>query len=80
MFSKNLKYFRLKNSLTKKELAEKAKVSPMAITYYENGERMPSMDIMKRLAEPLNVRVLISLPCGMNTLYSPMGNSAKTHL
>ena len=57
MFSKNLKYFRLKNSLTKKELAEKANVSPMAITYYENGERMPSMDIMKRLAQTLNVRV-----------------------
>lgn len=31
MFSQNLKYYRLKNNLTKKELAEKVNVAPMTI-------------------------------------------------
>lgn len=57
MFCKNLKYYRLKNNLTKKQLAEKAKVSSMAITNYENGNRMPNMEIINRLAQVLNVRI-----------------------
>lgn len=57
MFSKNLKYYRLKKQLTKKELAEKVNVSPMLITYYENDERKPSMEIIKKLAQALDVRV-----------------------
>lgn len=57
MFSRNLKYFRLKKGLTKKALADKANVSPMAITNYENGRRKPDMDILKSLAEALEVRV-----------------------
>lgn len=57
MFSKNLKYYRLKSSLTKKELAIRANITPMSITYYENGDRVPSMDIMKRLADVLDVKV-----------------------
>lgn len=57
MFNKNLKYFRLKNSMTKKDLAEHCNLTPMAITNYENGSRKPSMDIIKRMAEVLNVRV-----------------------
>lgn len=57
MFSKNLKYFRLKKGLTKKALADKANVSSMAITYYEGGKRKPDMDTLKSLAEALEVRV-----------------------
>ena len=57
MFGRNLKYYRLKNSLTKKALAAKCGLSPMAITNYENGSRKPSMDVLKRLAEALSVRV-----------------------
>jgi len=57
MFSKNLKYYRLKNSLSKKELAERVNVSSMAITNYESGTRKPSMDILKLLAKELGVRV-----------------------
>ena len=57
MFSRNLKYYRLKAGLSKKELAEKAGVSPMSVTHYENGDRKPGMDAMKALAEALNVRV-----------------------
>ena len=57
MFGKNLKYYRLKNSMTKKALSEAIGVTPMAITNYENGERQPSMDTIKKLAEALNIRV-----------------------
>lgn len=57
MFSKNLKYYRLQKNMTKKELASKVDVTPMAISYYENGERKPSMEIIKRLANVLEVRV-----------------------
>lgn len=57
MFSKNLKYYRLQKNMTKKELASKVDVTPMAISYYESGERRPNMEIIKRLADVLEVRV-----------------------
>ena len=57
MFSKNLKYYRLKNQLSKKALADKAGISAMAITNYEDGTRMPNMEILSALAAALGVRV-----------------------
>jgi len=57
MFSKNLKYYRLSRQLSKKELAEKARLTPMAITNYENGDRKPNMKILQALADALEVRV-----------------------
>ncbi len=57
MFNRNLKYYRLKNQLSKKELAERINVSAMAITNYENGSRMPNMEIMSALAAALGIRV-----------------------
>ena len=47
MISKNLKYYRLKQNMTKKELASLVNISPMAITNYENGKRRPDMKIIK---------------------------------
>ena len=57
MFSKNLKYYRLMKSLSKKELANKVDVTPMAISNYESGNRKPEMDILKKIAEVLEVRI-----------------------
>ena len=57
MFSKNLKYYRLKNHMSKKDLADKVHISAMAITNYENGSRNPNMEILSALAEALGVRV-----------------------
>ncbi len=57
MFSKNLKYYRLKNQLSKKALADKINVSAMAITHYEDGSRKPNMEILSALAAALGVRV-----------------------
>jgi len=57
MFGKNLKYYRLKNNMSMKELADLVHVSPMAINYYEKEERKPDMNMIKALAKALNVRV-----------------------
>lgn len=57
MFSKNLKYYRLKKGMSMKELAALAGVSSMTISYYESGERKPGMDTMKALAQALGVRI-----------------------
>ena len=55
MIGKNIKYYRLKNHMTKAELAKKAGLSAMAITHYENGERQPDLDTIRNLAGVLNV-------------------------
>ncbi len=57
MFYKNLKYYRLKQNMSKKELAFLVNVTPMTITYYESGKRRPNMDMIKALASALGVRV-----------------------
>ena len=57
MLGKNLKYYRLKNHMTKKALADAVGVSPMAITNYENDDRKPNMDTIKKLSNALHVRV-----------------------
>ena len=57
MFSKNLKYYRLKKNMSKKELASLVEVTPMAISHYESGDRRPGMDVIKALASALDVRV-----------------------
>ena len=57
MLGKNLKYYRLKNNMTKKALADAIGVTPMAITNYENDDRKPSMDIIKALAKALGIKV-----------------------
>ncbi len=57
MLGKNLKYYRLKNNMTKKALADAVGLSSMAITNYENDSRQPNMDTLKSLAKALNIRV-----------------------
>lgn len=57
MFSKNLKYYRLKKNMSKKDLASLVQVTPMAIGYYESGERKPGMDVIKALAKVLDVKI-----------------------
>lgn len=41
--------------LTQEELAEKVGVTVSAIANYENGRRRPRADILKRIAQALNV-------------------------
>ena len=53
MFGKNLKYYRLKNNMSMKELADLVQISPMAISHYEKEERRPDMQTIKALAKAL---------------------------
>lgn len=55
MFSKNLKFYRLKARMTKKALAEACGVTPMAITHYEAGDRRPGMDGLLAICDVLDV-------------------------
>lgn len=55
MFSKNMRFYRLKARMTKKALAEACGVTPMAITHYEAGDRRPSMDTLLRISSALDV-------------------------
>ncbi len=57
MFNKNLKYYRLKKNMSKKDLAEACGVTPMAITNYEQGSRRPEIDIISKMAKVLGVGV-----------------------
>lgn len=57
MLEKNIKYYRLKNNMTKKALADMMGVTPMAISNYENGTRRPNMDTLKAMARALGVKV-----------------------
>lgn len=56
MFSNNLKRIRLSKGMTKKELALACAVSPMAISFYESGQRKPTVDNALKIARSLNVR------------------------
>ncbi|KLU59275.1 hypothetical protein CEB3_c42610 [Peptococcaceae bacterium CEB3] len=77
MFSKNLKYYRLKNAMSKKELAEQVNVSSMAISNYENGKRKPDMELLKRMANVLGVRVSDFLAVRNNKLLFCHGEFRK---
>lgn len=77
MFCKNLRYYRLKKSMTKKILAEKCDLTAMAITNYENGSRMPNMDTLKKLAIALDVKVSDFLAVRNNNLVFVHGEFRK---
>lgn len=58
MFEKNLKYYRLKKGLKKKELAQAIGVTPMAVTLYEQGKRRPDMDRIYKICEVLDINMV----------------------
>ena len=78
MFEKNLKYYRLKNKMTRKALAEAIGVTPMAISNYESGKRRPSMDTIKLLAEVLHVTITDFLACNDTGLQFSHGKFKKS--
>ncbi len=77
MFGKNLKYYRLKNNMSMKELAEVVNISPMAISHYEKEERRPDMKTIKALANALHVRVTDFLASRDETLIFCHGEFRK---
>ena len=77
MFEKNLKFFRLKKKMTKKDLAKKCGLSQMAITNYENGTRRPDIEIIEKLAEALDVYVVDFLSAHNQNLVFQHGEFRK---
>lgn len=77
MLEKNIKYYRLKNNMTKKALADMIGVTPMAITNYENGNRKPSMDILRAMAKALGITVTDFLSGGLSDLQFVHGKFRK---
>lgn len=57
MISSNIRYYRLKKGISRSALASCCGLSAMAISNYESGERRPSMEIIKKIAEALDVKI-----------------------
>lgn len=55
MVGKKIKYYRLKKGLTIEELAKSIGCTKASISLYESDDRMPSNDILQKLAEALDV-------------------------
>ena len=61
----NIKKIRLDKKLSRKALAKKIGVSEVTITRYENNDREPNMNTLKKLSEALGVSVIdIIYPTG----------------
>ena len=54
-FDKNLKRLRNQRNLKQEELAERLNVTRQTISGWETGRRQPDLDMLKKLAEALNV-------------------------
>ena len=55
MAGKKIKYYRLKKGLTSEELANKIGCTKAAISLYENDERDPGNEMLKKIADALDV-------------------------
>lgn len=74
-FSEKLYELRLKSGLTQKELSEQIGVSQASINYWEKGQRTPSIDAAKKIADffSINISELV------DTMIEPT-NDYKTHM
>lgn len=54
-FSEKLKTLRLTNHLSQRDLADRVGVGKSQISYYENGERFPSADVLIKLSDVFRV-------------------------
>ncbi len=52
-----LRELRLKNNMTLKEVAKKAKVSYSSIVFYEQGKRIPRDEVKIRLCKIYNSKI-----------------------
>ena len=58
MLGKNIMFYRLKKGISKKELAAAIGISPMAITYYEQNQRIPDLAMTRKLAAVLETNLV----------------------
>lgn len=64
-FADTLKFLRKQHDMTQTELACELKVSRSTVGMYENGERKPDFDTLRKIAEFFNVDMnfLLGNPC-----------------
>ena len=55
--ARNIRFFRIKNRFSGRELAKRTGVSAVSISAYENSRCLPSLDVMFRLADVFDVSV-----------------------
>ena len=55
MLSKQITYLRRKSEMSQSQLATKLNISPSAIGMYEQGRRIPALDILMQMAKLFNV-------------------------
>lgn len=54
-FNSKVKILRVANNLTQKQLAERIGVAKSVVSYYEQGERFPSYDVLIKIARTFHV-------------------------
>lgn len=64
MFHINLKKQRLKCGLSQKQIADYLNITPQSVSKWENGDALPSIDYLPKLAECLN--------CDINDFFAPI--------
>lgn len=55
MFSENLKSLRIAKKMSQKDLAEQLNVAKSVVSFYENGARYPSYQVLVKIAAIFNV-------------------------
>lgn len=66
LFGENLKRVRLASNCTQRQLAEKVGVTSNYISLLENGERIPSVDLLEAIGKELGVPSSVLLVLGTN--------------
>lgn len=56
-FCKNLRYIRSSLNISQKEIANHLKLNPSSYSNYENGRREPSLDVLIKISDFLNVEI-----------------------
>lgn len=80
--SKNIVKLRKEKKLTQLELANKLNYSDKSVSKWENGDTIPDIEVIKRLADFFNVSVdsLIGSPDNLTQKENPPKNSPKNKL
>ena len=58
MLGQRIKQLRQDNDITQKELADFLGVTPKAVSFYELGQRMPSNEMLLKLAQKFRVSTI----------------------
>lgn len=66
---KNIKMYRKKHGFTQEELGKLSELSKNAIYNYENNKRVPTVDVLKRIAKALDVQLTDLISDDSNNIY-----------